>query len=47
MKGAVERILGNCKTVFDENNTVLTLTQKKKQEVLEDARQLGSRGLRG
>jgi len=47
VKGAVESILDKCKTVFDENNTVTTLTQKKKQEILEDAKQLGSRGLRG
>ena len=46
MKGAVERILDKCKTSFQDGSSVY-MTSTKRQEIMDAAHELGSRGLRG
>lgn len=46
MKGALEKILPQC-TKYFENGQVYPLTQKKDQEFLTEAYDIGQQGLRG
>lgn len=46
MKGALEKILPQC-TKYYENGQVYSLSQKKDQEFLTEAYDIGQQGLRG
>ena len=46
MKGAVERVLDKCKTSFQDGSSVY-MTTAKRQEIMDAAHELGTRGLRG
>lgn len=46
MKGALEKILPQC-TKYYENGQVYPLSQKKDQEFLTEAYDIGQQGLRG